>query len=198
LPEIRVQPVLTQLRAGAKLSVTAFDHSHAQKLAIGELFAIDNQIDVSTGTVKLRASFPNDDEKLYPSQFVNAELHVDTLHDVVIAPQSAIQQGSRGPFTYVIKPDNTVSVRQVKLGAETDDRVVIEQGLDSGERVVIEGADKLREGASVALPRNGEEGEQKKPKGQNAGPPTDGAGGGAAAQGSGQAKEERATESRKR
>jgi len=172
LPENRLQPVLARLRAGAKPKVAAFDHGHTERLAEGELFAIDNQIDVSTGTVKLRARFSNEDEKLYPSQFVNAELHVDTLRDVVIAPQAAVQQGSRGPFVYAIKPDNTVTVRFVKLGAASDDRVVIEGGLDAGERVVVEGADKLREGAAVLPPKGSESaGDQAKPPRSEHAPP---------------------------
>lgn len=149
LPENRVQPVLVRLRSGAKLAAVAYDHSRSEKIAEGEVFAIDNQIDPATGTVKLRASFANDDEHLYPSQFVNVELHVDTLHDVVLAPQAAVQHGAQGPFVYAIKPDNSVAVRPVKLGAGSDERVVVTQGLDGGERVVVEGSDKLREGSGI-------------------------------------------------
>jgi multidrug efflux system membrane fusion protein len=152
LPESRLQPVLRRFRSGAKLSVVAFDNASSTKLATGELKAIDNQIDASTGTVKLRAEFANQDEKLFPSQFVNVELYVETLHNVVTAPLAAIQRGPQGPFVYVIKPDNTVTSRPVKLGASAHDRVVVEAGLQSGDRVVTEGADRLREGASVSLP----------------------------------------------
>ena len=152
LPESRLQPVLRRFRSGAKLSVVAFDNASSTKLATGELKAIDNQIDASTGTVKLRAEFANQDEKLFPSQFVNVELYVETLHNVVTAPLAAIQRGPQGPFVYVIKPDNTVTSRPVKLGASAHDRVVVESGLQSGDRIVTEGADRLREGASVSLP----------------------------------------------
>jgi len=151
LPESRLQPVLRHLRSGAKLDVIAFDNTSSTELAQGELKSIDNQIDAATGTVKLRAEFANEDEKLFPSQFVNAELHVETLHDAVTAPLAAVQRGPQGSFVYVIKPDNTVTSRPVKLGASAHDRVVVEEGLQSGDRVVTEGADRLREGASVTL-----------------------------------------------
>jgi membrane fusion protein, multidrug efflux system len=152
LPESRLQPVLRRFRSGTKLGVVAFDNASSTELAKGELKAIDNQIDSSTGTVKLRAEFANEDEKLFPSQFVNIELHVETLRDVVTAPLAAIQRGPKGPFVYLIRPDNTVTPRPVKLGASAYDRVVVEAGLQSGDRVVTEGADRLREGASVTLP----------------------------------------------
>jgi membrane fusion protein, multidrug efflux system len=152
LPESRLQPVLRHFRPGAKLSVVAFDNASSTKLAKGELKAIDNQIDPSTGTVKLRAEFANEDEKLFPSQFVNVELYVETLQDVVTAPLAAIQRGPEGPFVYVIKPDNTVASRPVKLGASAHNRVVVEAGLQNGDRVVTEGAGRLRDGASVTLP----------------------------------------------
>ena len=151
LPESRLQPVLLRFRSGAKLGVVAFDNASSTKLAKGELKAIDNQIDASTGTVKLRAEFANEDEKLFPSQFVNVELYVETLHDVVTAPLAAIQRGPQGPFVYVIKPDNTVTSRPVKLGASAHDRVVVEAGLQNGDRIVTEGVGRLREGANVAL-----------------------------------------------
>lgn len=152
LPESRLPPVLKKFRAGEKLAVVAFDHERAVELARGRLVAIDNQIDSSSGTVKLRAEFANEDERLFPNQFVNAELLVETLRDVALAPASAIQQGAQGPFVYLIQPDSTVFARAVKLGPASGDRVVIEDGLKVGERVVVEGADKLREGMTVSLP----------------------------------------------
>ena len=152
LPESRLQPVLGRFRAGAKLSVVAMDNASSTPLAKGELKAIDNQIDPSTGTVKLRAEFANDDERLFPSQFVNVELYVETLHNVVTAPLPAIQRGPEGSFVFVIKPDNTVAARPVKLGPSAHDRVVVEAGLQSGDRIVTEGAARLRDGASVILP----------------------------------------------
>lgn len=152
LPESRLPPVLKKFRAGEKLTVVAFDHERAVELARGRLVAIDNQIDSSSGTVKLRAEFANEDERLFPNQFVNAELLVETLRDVALAPASAVQQGAQGPFVYLIRPDSTVFAHAVKLGPASGDRVVIEDGLKVGERVVVEGADKLREGMTVSLP----------------------------------------------
>jgi multidrug efflux system membrane fusion protein len=152
LPENRLPPVLRKYRAGEKLTVVAFDHERAVELARGRLVAIDNQIDSTSGTVKLRAEFANEDERLFPNQFVNAELLVETLHDVALAPAAAVQQGAQGPFVYLIGPDSTVSAHAVKLGPASGERVVIEDGLKVGERVVVEGADKLREGMIVSLP----------------------------------------------
>ena len=144
--------MLRRFRSGAKLSVVAIDNASSTTLAKGELKAIDNQIDPSTGTVKLRAEFANDDERLFPSQFVNVELYVETLHDVVTAPLAAIQRGPEGPFVYVIKPDKTVASRPIKLGPSAHDRVVVEAGLQNGDRVVTEGAARLRDGASISVP----------------------------------------------
>ena len=152
LPEDKLQSVLKRFRSGAALEVSAYDHERSGLIAKGRLIALDNQIDSSTGTVKLRAEFPNEDESLYPNQFVNAVLHVDTLKDAVLAPAPAIQRGAAGPYVYLLKPDDTVSVRPVTLGPVGDERVVVTQGLEGGERVVVEGADKLREGAKVAPP----------------------------------------------
>ncbi|ARN80776.1 efflux RND transporter periplasmic adaptor subunit [Methylocystis bryophila] len=152
LPESRLQPVLRRFRSGAKLPVAAFDNASSTKLALGELKAIDNQIDPATGTVKLRAEFANEDERLFPSQFVNVELYVEMLHDAVTAPLAAMQRGPEGSLVYLIKPDNTVASRPVKLGASAHDRVIVETGLQSGDRVVTEGATRLRDGASVTLP----------------------------------------------
>jgi len=152
LPEDNLQAVLKQLRAGATLKVTAFDRSQSTQLAIGNLMTIDNQIDVTTGTFKLRALFDNPDETLFPNQFVNVELLVNTEHDVVLVPSSAIQRGAPGTFVYAVEPDSTVKVEAVKLGASANDQVAIASGLDVGARVVVDGADKLRDGAKVTVP----------------------------------------------
>jgi len=152
LPEDKLQSVLKKFRSGATLEVSTYDHERSGLVAKGKLIALDNQIDSSTGTVKLRAEFPNEDESLYPNQFVNAVLHVDTLKDAVLAPAAGIQRGASGPYVYLLKPDETVSVRPVTLGPVGDERVVVTHGLEGGERVVVEGADKLREGAKVTLP----------------------------------------------
>jgi membrane fusion protein, multidrug efflux system len=151
LPESRLQPVLQRFRSGAKLSVSALENGSSKKIASGELKAIDNQIDPTTGTVKLRAEFRNEDENLFPSQFVNVELIVETLHNVVTIPLAAVQRGPQGSFVYVINQDKTVTVRQLKLGGAARDRVVVEAGLKTGDRIVTEGADRLRDGALVAL-----------------------------------------------
>jgi multidrug efflux system membrane fusion protein len=152
LPQNELPLVLPRFRSGANLTVVAVGGEHAAAIAKGRLIAIDNQIDPTTGTVKLRAEFANENEQLFPNEFVDAELLADTLHDVLLAPTTAIQRGAKGPFVYVIKPGGIVSPRQVKLGPAGSENVVIEDGLQSGERVVTEGADKLREGAAVTVP----------------------------------------------
>lgn len=161
LPENRLQPVLRQFRAGATLGAAAYDHGHIVRLATGRVFAIDNQIDPATGTVKLRAEFANDDERLYPNQFVNIDLVVEVLRDVVTIPRVAVQSGAKGSFVYVVKEDRTVGLRSVTLGPSGDDRIVVEGGLRAGERVVTEGVDNLREGSSVTFPGSGPANDQK-------------------------------------
>jgi multidrug efflux system membrane fusion protein len=145
--------ITARLKAAGTLPVTAFDRSGAKKLATGELKTIDNEIDTSTGTFKLRAIFANDDEALFPNQFVNVKLLVDTLKGVTVVPKAAIQRGAPGPFVYLLNDDQTVTVRPVTLGQESGEQVSIEKGLSPGDRVVIDGADKLRNGAKV-VPRD--------------------------------------------
>jgi multidrug efflux system membrane fusion protein len=152
LPESQLSTVLKRTRAGEQLAVVAYDHDRSTELARGHLIAVDNQIDTASGTVKLRAEFANEDERLFPNQFVNADLMVETLHGATLAPSAAIQQGSRGPFVYAIREDATVQARPVKLGPAKDEQVVISEGLAVGEKVVVEGVDRLREGAAVTLP----------------------------------------------
>ncbi|OAI23778.1 multidrug transporter subunit MdtA [Methylosinus sp. R-45379] len=151
LPEVRLQSVLKRFRSGEALAVVAYDHEHSQALAHGVLYAIDNQIDATSGTVKLRAEFSNEDEKLYPNQFVNAELTVETLLNVALAPAPAIQRGAKGPYVYVLESDDKVSVKPVRIGPSDGERAVIEGDLAPGQRVVVEGVDKLRDGAKVTL-----------------------------------------------
>ncbi|PWB89308.1 efflux RND transporter periplasmic adaptor subunit [Methylosinus sporium] len=153
LPEVKLQSVLRRFRSGEKLFVAAFNHEHSGELARGVLYAIDNQIDASSGTVKLRAEFANDDETLYPNQFVNAELTVETLKSVVLVPAAAIQRGARGPFVYMFDGEDKVAVRPVRLGPGDSERAVIEEGLRPGQRVVVEGVDRLRDGARVIVAR---------------------------------------------
>jgi multidrug efflux system membrane fusion protein len=139
------------------LPVTAFDRSGATKLATGTLKTLDNQIDTTTGTLKLRAEFANEDDGLFPNQFVNVELLIDTLHDATVVPTSAIQRGAPGTFVYLVSADNTVAVRPVTLGPASAERVAIQAGLAPGDRIVVDGADKLRSGARVVV-RNAEGG----------------------------------------
>jgi multidrug efflux system membrane fusion protein len=148
--------ITKRLKAAKTLPLTAFDRSGTNKLATGELKTIDNQIDTTTGTVKLRAEFANDDETLYPNQFVNVRLLVDTLKGATVVPTAAIQRGAPGTFVYLLNKDpkdHMVTVQPVKLGPANGDRVAAEQGLSPGDRVVIDGADKLRNDAKV-LPRD--------------------------------------------
>jgi multidrug efflux system membrane fusion protein len=150
VPEDEIPPIMRRLQAGAALPVTAYDRSRTAKLATGQLSTVDNQVDTSTGTVKLRAQFDNTDFALFPNQFVNVHLTVDTLSDTTIVASSAVQRGAAGPFVYLIKPDDTVTVRPVKLGPANGERVAVETGLAAGDQVVVDGADKLRDGAKIS------------------------------------------------
>lgn len=149
--EDNLPAVLKRMHAGAKLSTTAYDRNNTVPLETGYLETIDNQIDTSTGTVKLRALFPNTSQMLFPNQFVNARLLIDTIHDAVIVPSSAVLNGSNGPFAYVVKPDNTVTVRPLKVGPVDGERTSIASGLAIGERVVTDGSDRLREGSKITV-----------------------------------------------
>src|SRR5271157_2592342 len=151
LPEDDLPPVLKRLHEGAKLPVTAYDRSRTTKLATGVLAAVDSQIDTTTGTVKLKALFDNTDETLFPNQFVNVNVLVDVLHDATLVPTAAIQRGAPGTFVYLVKPDNSVTVQAVTLGPVDGEKVVVQSGLSPGDRVVIDGADKLRDGATVEV-----------------------------------------------
>jgi len=151
--EDNVPQIVKRLRTGASLPATAFDRAGTAKLGTGELKTLDNQIDTTTGTLKLRAVFANEDEGLFPNQFVNIQLLVDVLHDATVVPTSAIQRGAPGTFVYLVNADNTVAVKPVTLGAANGERVAIQSGLSPGDRVVIDGADKLRNGAKV-VPRD--------------------------------------------
>src|SRR5579862_1817591 len=148
LPEDDLPSILKRLGAGATLTVTAYDRSQSEKLADGVLNTLDNQIDTTTGTVKLRAQFDNKDESLFPNQFVNVRLLVDVLKGAVVIPTAAIQRGAPGTFVYLIGADNKVSVRTIVLGPVDGERAAVQSGLQVGDRVVIDGADKLREGST--------------------------------------------------
>jgi len=152
LPEDDIPQILKQMHAGSALAVNATDRTDTTSIADGTLSTIDNQVDTTTGTVKLRALFANDDEQLFPSQFVNAHLLVDTLKGAVVAPTSAIQRGEPGTFVYVVGDDSLVHVRPITLGPQDGAVVAITKGLSGGERVVVDGADRLRDGAPVTVP----------------------------------------------
>jgi multidrug efflux system membrane fusion protein len=151
IPETNLAEVMKRVRAGATLQVTAYDRTATIELGKGTLETIDNQIDTTTATVKLRAIFDNQQEILFPNQFVNVRLLVDTIHDIVIVPSAAIQRGPSGTFVYLVKPDHTVAAQPVKLGPRSGPRAAILAGLRPGENVVVDGVDKLRDGVEIAL-----------------------------------------------
>lgn len=157
LPEDDVARVMKRLRAGAKLSVRAYDRGDANELATGNLDTVDNQIDTTTGTVKLRALFQNEDESLFPNQFVNAKLTVDTVRDAPIVPTAAILRGTPGTYVYLLEGDDKVVVRPIKLGEADGARTAVTSGLAVGDRVVVDGTDRLRDGASVRVTAGGRE-----------------------------------------
>ncbi|XHR29481.1 MAG: MdtA/MuxA family multidrug efflux RND transporter periplasmic adaptor subunit [Chthoniobacteraceae bacterium] len=152
LPEDSLRQVLKRLRAGAALGVTAWDRTHTEKLAEGTLDSVDNQVDTSTGTVKLRAQFTNEGGALFPNQFVNVSMLVETLQGVVTVPSAAIQTGSPGTFVYLANSDNTVSLRKIVTGASANGQVAVLSGLAEGDRVVVDGADHLSDGAAILIP----------------------------------------------
>jgi multidrug efflux system membrane fusion protein len=151
LPEDNVPTVMKQYRSGNNVAIEAYDRSGKNKLAQGQLSAVDNQIDTNTGTVKLKGQFVNEDMALFSNQFVNIKMHMDTLRDVTIMPSAAIQRGIIGTFVYVVKDDQTVSVRPVTLGPTENEQVAVLKGLQPNERVVVDGADKLRDNVKVKL-----------------------------------------------
>jgi membrane fusion protein, multidrug efflux system len=151
VPEDNLQAIAKRLQSGAKLPATALDRSGANKIAEGTLQTFDSQIDPTTGTIKLRAQFPNESRTLYPNQFVNVRLLLDTHKDVTTMSTAGIQRGVPGTFVYLINADSTVSVRPVQLGVTEGDRVEVRSGLEPGDRIVIDGADKLRDGAKIIV-----------------------------------------------
>ena len=151
IPEDNLPQVSKRMAKGAILPVTAYDRDQKRELAQGKVQVIDNQIDTTTGTVKLRALFDNNDESLFPNQFVTVDLMIDTLRQVVAAPVAAIQRGAPGTFVYAVN-DGTVSIRPVKLGQSDANFVEIKSGLAEGDVVVVDGLDRLKEGSKV-IPR---------------------------------------------
>ena len=152
IPQDNLPGVLKRLRSGEQLPVEAYDREQKVKLATGALLTVDNQIDPATGTVKLKAQFPNEDGGLFPNQFVNVRMLLDTRRGATLVPNAAVVRGGQGTFVYVIKEDRTVELRKVSVGMAEGDNVSIESGLAPGERVVVEGSDRLRDGAKVEIP----------------------------------------------
>ena len=156
VPEAELPAVLDANRRGKRPQVEAWDRSEASLLATGTLRTIDNQIDTTTGTIKLRAEFANADEKLFPNQFVNMRLLVQTLQGATVIPAAAVQRASFGTFVYLVKPDNTVTIRRIELGPAQGDRVSVAKGLVPADQVVLEGVDDLTEGGKIeVIPEGG-------------------------------------------
>ena len=155
LPEDNLRAVLRRMHAGATLAATAYDRTGATRLDVGRLETVDNQIDTSTGTVKLRAIFDNPEQILFPNQFVNIQLLVDTLHDATVIPTAAVQRGAPGTFVYLVKPDDTVAAQPVTLGPSDNQRIAVTKGVEPGQTVVTDGADRLKDGAKVKLAQAG-------------------------------------------
>jgi len=150
IPADNIQQVLANSKGVKALAVDAYDRDFAKKLASGVLLAVDNQVDPTTGTVRLKAQFANKDSALFPNQFVNAKLQTDILHDALIVPAAAVQRSPRGNFVYVVKADNTVELRPVEILITEADTIALKSGVAESERVVIDGLDKLSPGTLVA------------------------------------------------
>jgi multidrug efflux system membrane fusion protein len=155
IPEDALPPVRKRLREGATLPVTALDRAQKNQLGQGKVATTDNQIDTTTGTVKLRAVFDNEDEALFPNQFVNVRLLADTVKDATVVPVAAIQRGQPGTFVYLVKADDTVAIRVVETGVTDGEKIAVTKGLEVGEQVVIDGVDRLRDGAKIRRPSTG-------------------------------------------
>ncbi|MBL9193346.1 MAG: MdtA/MuxA family multidrug efflux RND transporter periplasmic adaptor subunit [Opitutaceae bacterium] len=151
VPEVDLQKVLEPLRAGEVLVVEAWDRSEQLRLASGVLKTVDNQIDVATGTLRLKAEFANEDERLFPNQFVNVRLRVSTVPDALVIPSAAVQYGSRGTYVYIVNAENKSVVRDLVLGPADGLLQSVTKGLQAGDQVVLEGLDRLREGRSVIV-----------------------------------------------
>jgi len=151
LAENSISAILTAQKSGQSLLVEAWDRSNQNLIASGKLLSLDNQIDVTTGTIKIKARFDNQDDTLFPNQFVNVRLKVNTLQDAVVIPPAALQMGNEGHFVWVVNSDNKVSKKSVVAGLQDSEKVVVSAGLEAGERVVTDGLDRLTEGAKVEI-----------------------------------------------
>ena len=149
IPEDAIPPVVEKLKRGVRLPVEAYDRALQHRLATGSLLTIDNEVDPTTGTVKLKAVFPNEDNALFPSQFVNARLLVKTQHEATLIPTMAIQRNAQGAFVYLVKSDQTVAMQKVSLGTTNGEMTAVE-GLKSGDVIAADNFDRLREGVKIA------------------------------------------------
>jgi len=156
VPQDNLPALLKRMQEEERLPVEAWDREQKNRLAQGRLLAVDNMVDVATGTIKLKATFRNEDGPLFPNQFVNVRLRLDTLEDQTVIQQGAVQRGGRGLFVYVVKDDMTVTARPVTLGPSDGPRVAVLKGLQPGDRVVVDGIDRLREGTRVQLSKRPE------------------------------------------
>jgi multidrug efflux system membrane fusion protein len=172
IPEDNLPAVLGRMSGGQQLAVDAFDREQKLKLATGTLLTVDNQIDPNTGTVRLKAVFPNEDGALFPNQFVNARLLLEVKHGVTIVPAAAVQRGAKGTFMYVVKEDKTVAVRPVTVGVLHGEDASINSGLAPNELVVVDGTEKLREGSSVEVRNRKEKPAQNETSPAAGAPPT--------------------------
>ncbi len=155
LPEDSLPRVLAKIKADVRMPVEVYDRDMKQRLATGSLLTVDNQIDSATGTVRLKATFPNEKNELFPNQFVNARLLVDVLRGITVIPAPAVQRGAQGTFVYVVKADRTATVRPISVGEIQGVEASVKTGLSPGELVVVDGADRLREGTRVELRAQG-------------------------------------------
>ena len=151
IPQDTLPAVQRRLKQGDKPVVQAWDKEQKEMLATGTLLSTDNQIDVATGTVKLKAQFANGDNRLFPNQFVNVRMVVDVVRNTIVIPSAALQRDNQGPIVYSVKEDSTVAVRRVKPGPSDGELLSIESGLQAGERVIVDGVDRIREGAKVEV-----------------------------------------------
>ena len=168
IPQDRVPEIQARLGQGAKLAVAAFDRTRVNKLDTGVFSTLDNQIDVTTGTVKAKARFPNSASSLFPSQFVNVQLELRRIENALVVPITALRTAGTGNYVYVINEDKTVSMRNVTRGEASIENVVITQGLEAGERVVTEGGDRLKDGSRVQLPTDAPAAPRANGRGQGA------------------------------
>ncbi len=155
IPEDQLPALLKRMRADSRLPVEAYNRDGSLRLAEGSLHAVDNQIDTSTGMVRLKAIFPNQDEGLFPNQFVNARMLLDVQRGVTAIPQDAVMHGAQGDYVWLIKPDDTVVTRAITTGISDAGKIAIRSGLSGGEKVVVDGAEKLTGGARIKVVEGG-------------------------------------------